>query len=134
VRYGRTPEDGFLPVHSVWTEEQARELLVLCCGTDPAGNFIARELAHHQTLDNLSAFGKRLYDMDQRTGISAEKPEGVEEVSLSGGASPCAWCKEETAEICEECAEPLCSGFLCQYSIHGMTVCAICFETLDKED
>ena len=60
MRYGRTVEKGFLPVYSVYTEEEAHRLLVLACSTNLDGEFIARELVQDQTLDNLAAFGKRL--------------------------------------------------------------------------
>ncbi len=64
MRYGRTCEKGFLPVYSVDTEEEARILLMLTCSTvkegPQAGEFVARELAHEQTLDKLFAFGERL--------------------------------------------------------------------------
>ena len=53
MRYGRTVEDGFLPVHSVDTEAQARALLVAACSTNLDGEFIARELAHEQTVGGL---------------------------------------------------------------------------------
>jgi len=60
VRFGRTIPEGFLPVYSVDTEEEARQLLVMACSTNVNGEFIARELAHEQTLENLYAFGNRL--------------------------------------------------------------------------
>lgn len=60
VRFGRTVEPGFLPVYSVDTEEEAHQLLVLACETNLDGEFIARELATEQNLDNLYAFGDRL--------------------------------------------------------------------------
>lgn len=60
VRYGRTMPDGFLPVYSVGTEDEAQELLVLACPTNLKGEYVAVELAEEQTLDNLRAFGDRL--------------------------------------------------------------------------
>lgn len=45
---------------SVNTEEEARKLIVLCCPTNYAGEYIARELVAEQTLDNLRAFSDRL--------------------------------------------------------------------------
>lgn len=60
MRYGRSVPKGFLPVMSVNTEEEARDLLVATCPTNHRGEFIARELAHEQTFDNLEAFGVRL--------------------------------------------------------------------------
>ena len=49
-----------LPVFSVGTEEEARALLTMCCPTSPEGDFIARELAHEQSLENLDAFSDLL--------------------------------------------------------------------------
>ena len=66
VRFGRTVEDGFLPVFSVNTEEEARKLLVLGCPTNTAGDFIAVELAEKQTLERLYAFGDRLEVLYER--------------------------------------------------------------------
>ena len=54
-------EDGFLPVYSVDTEEEARSLLTLACATNLDGEFIARELVQEQSLANLMAFGDRLH-------------------------------------------------------------------------
>jgi hypothetical protein len=53
-------EEGFLPVFSVDTEEEARELLVFACGTNIEGEFVARELVQEQTLEALTAFSDRL--------------------------------------------------------------------------
>lgn len=56
-------------MYSVDTEEEARALLVLACGTVKtgpyAGEFFAKELTEHQTLDNLFAFGERLAQLHQ---------------------------------------------------------------------
>lgn len=61
MRFGRGAcPDGFLPVFSADTEEQARELLAATCKLGPDGNYYAPELAHEQTLDNLQAFSDRL--------------------------------------------------------------------------
>jgi hypothetical protein len=60
VSYGRTTPNGSLPVFSTDTEEEARDLLIFACGTNKHGQFIARELVHEQTLDNLYAFSDRL--------------------------------------------------------------------------
>jgi hypothetical protein len=49
-----------LPVFSVDTEEDAKQLITLCCPRDAAGIFYARELAHEQTLENLQAFSDKL--------------------------------------------------------------------------
>lgn len=66
MRFGRTVEDGFLPVYSVDTEEEAKRLLVLACGTNLRNEFVARELGEEQTLENLYAFGKRLEETHGR--------------------------------------------------------------------
>ncbi len=60
MRYGRSVPKGFLPVYSVDTEAEAEKLLVLACGRNEAGDFVARELAREQSIDNLFAFGDRL--------------------------------------------------------------------------
>lgn len=60
MRYGRSVPKGFLPVYSVDTEDEAEKLLVASCERNIDGEFIARELAFNQTLDNLYAFGDRL--------------------------------------------------------------------------
>jgi hypothetical protein len=52
--------DGFLLVFSVDTEEEAVRLLTVTCPKNYAGEFVARELAQEQTLENLNAFGDRL--------------------------------------------------------------------------
>lgn len=62
MRYGRTCEEGFLPVFSVDTEEEARELLVFACPTNLQGEFIAPHLAREQTLENLDAFSDYLQE------------------------------------------------------------------------
>ncbi len=49
-----------LPVYSVGSEKEAQDLLVLACSTNYKGDFIAKELMHEQTIDNLEAFGDRL--------------------------------------------------------------------------
>lgn len=59
--YGRGPcPKGTLPVFSVGDEEEAQALIVAACPTNLQGQYIARELAREQTLDNLYAFGDRL--------------------------------------------------------------------------
>lgn len=72
VRFGRTEEEkkalwdqGFLPVYSVDTEDEARELLAFACETNKGGDFVARELAEAQDLEKLYAFGDRLRMMHE---------------------------------------------------------------------
>lgn len=66
MRYGRTVEEGFLPVYSVDTEEEAKRLLVIACPTNLHGEFVSPELATDRTLDSLRAFGRRLEEIHQR--------------------------------------------------------------------
>lgn len=42
------------------TEEEAKALLTLSCEKNMKGEYIARELAHEQTIENLQAFSDRL--------------------------------------------------------------------------
>lgn len=49
-----------MPVFSVDTEEEAQQLITLCCPRDGAGDYYARELAAEQSLENLQAFSDRL--------------------------------------------------------------------------
>lgn len=51
---------------SVNTPEEAARLITLACSTNYDGQYIARELVEHQTLDNLHAFGDRLADIYDR--------------------------------------------------------------------
>lgn len=60
MRFGTKCQRGFLPIYSVDTQEEAVALLTLTCPTNLAGEFVARELVHEQTLENLEAFGERL--------------------------------------------------------------------------
>lgn len=60
MRYGRSVPEGFLPVMSVNTEEEAEKLLIAACARNEHGEFVARELAHEQTIENLFAFGDKL--------------------------------------------------------------------------
>lgn len=66
VRFGQKCPDGFLPVFSVDTEDEARQLLTLACPRNMDGEFVARELAEEQTLGNLTAFGQRLAELYER--------------------------------------------------------------------
>jgi hypothetical protein len=60
VTFGRKVPKGHLPVFSVGTEGEAKDLIVLACGTNQWGQYIARELVMDQTLENLQAFSDRL--------------------------------------------------------------------------
>lgn len=74
MRYGRSVpiDEGFLPVFSVESEEDAEKLINLCCPRDMAGVHYARELAHEQTLENLQLFSDKLakgYAMLKEKGL-----------------------------------------------------------------
>jgi hypothetical protein len=60
VGYGRDIPEGSLPVFSVDTEKEAKMLIVAACQTNISGEYIAKELAREQTLENLEAFSNRL--------------------------------------------------------------------------
>ena len=65
--------DGSLPVFSTDTEEEARNLLTMACGTTVEGEFFAKELVQEQTLDNLFAFSDRLaevWDIIKERGVA----------------------------------------------------------------
>ena len=52
---------------SVGTEKEAEKLLVMCCPKDYSGKeFVARELAAEQSLDNLQAFSDHLAQGHER--------------------------------------------------------------------
>ncbi len=53
-------------MYSVGTEKEAQDLLVLACSTNYKGEFIAKELMHEQTVDNLDAFGDRLNEIHNK--------------------------------------------------------------------
>ena len=73
MRYGRSVDPGFLPVYSVDTVREARELLTAACSTNLDGEFIADELAAEQTLHNLYEFGRRLERVHKRI-IEKKRP------------------------------------------------------------
>jgi len=50
-------------VFSTDTEEEAKALICLACEKNMRGEYIARELVHEQTLENLQAFSDRLDDL-----------------------------------------------------------------------
>ena len=58
-------EEGFLPVYSVDTEAEAKDLVLLACKRSVTGELIAPELAEEQTLDRLASFGDRLQALHQ---------------------------------------------------------------------
>lgn len=69
---GRVPTKGSLPVYSADTEEEAKRIVVLTCGTTADGEYFARELAEEQTLENLGAFSDRLHEAAGRLGLAVE--------------------------------------------------------------
>ena len=62
VGFGRSCPNGSLPVFSVDTEAEAKQLLIMACPRNRAGSqdFFAPELAEEQTLENLRKFSDRL--------------------------------------------------------------------------
>jgi hypothetical protein len=52
--------EGFLPVFSTNTEDEARTLIVMTCPLGDDGNYYARELIEEQNLENLQAFSDKL--------------------------------------------------------------------------
>lgn len=67
VTYGTVCPAGHLPVFSVDTEDEVRELIARCCEQVWVGRglfvrlgYVANELEAEQTPENLYAFGKRL--------------------------------------------------------------------------
>jgi hypothetical protein len=60
VGFGRKLPKGRLPVFSVNTDDEARQLITLCCPRDSKGHSYARELAESQTLENLQKFSDKL--------------------------------------------------------------------------
>lgn len=91
--YGRGPiPDGTLPVFSVETEQEARDLIVLTCPRNLAGEYVAPELAQEQTLENLDAFGDRLrtgYRLLMKLRGSAKKCRDCDNPAVPGGM----WCR-----------------------------------------
>ena len=80
MRYGRAPDPGFLPVFSVWTEQEAEALIVATCPTDMDGNYYARELVEEQTLENLENYSTHLDQIHdlfiERGRCECERSEG----------------------------------------------------------
>ena len=60
MRCGLHLQEGFLPVFTVGTQEEAETLILLTCPRGMDGEFYARELADEQTLENLEAFSEKL--------------------------------------------------------------------------
>lgn len=79
VGCGTVVPDGSLPVYSLDTEEEARQLIVLTCGTTMTGEHYARELAHEQTLPNLRAFSDRLAEAHEWMKQKALERNAIQE-------------------------------------------------------
>lgn len=58
--FGEVCDPRTLPIYSVGTAEEAKELLVLTCPTNAKGEFVSPETAQEQTLEKLDEFGLRL--------------------------------------------------------------------------
>lgn len=58
--FGRKLPDGYLPVFSVNTEDEAKRLITLTCPMGLDGHYYARELAESQTVENLLTFSDKL--------------------------------------------------------------------------
>lgn len=56
---------------TVQNEEEAELLIVLACETSVNGEYIARELATEQSIENLHAFGDRLESIYENHVIPA---------------------------------------------------------------
>jgi hypothetical protein len=86
VRFGPKCPDGFLPVFSTDTKEEAKRLLTLCCDTNLDGEFVARELVMKRDFDSLHAFSDRLqkgWDFLMAADKKKKKPK-----PLSAGIAP----------------------------------------------
>jgi hypothetical protein len=74
VGYGVSVPKGRLPVFTVDTEEEAKQLIALACPVGIDGNYYARELVEEQTLENLQKFSDKLarcYKLMKSKGVKA---------------------------------------------------------------
>ena len=61
MRYGRGAKpDGFLPVFSTNTEDEARQVIVGTCSRGLDGEYYSHDLAQDQTLENLECLGDKM--------------------------------------------------------------------------
>ena len=60
MRYGRAVPDGYLPVFSVGSVEEAKRLLTLACPLNYENDFVAPELAETQDFKHIERFAARL--------------------------------------------------------------------------
>lgn len=61
VRYSATIEEGFLPVFSVDSDEEALALILSVCGQNPFGELVDPRVSEGQDLDDLYALSNRLH-------------------------------------------------------------------------
>ena len=61
MRYGRgaCPE-GFLPIFSVNSEDEAKRLLVVTCSLGPDRHYYSNEMAADQSIEQFARFGQKL--------------------------------------------------------------------------
>ena len=109
VRYGRTCEEGMLPVFSVGSEKEAKALLVLSCPTNRDGEYIARQLAHDQSLENLQEFSDFLAE---RHEILVENGRCDCKGTLKKQDYKCYHCEKEVDKdyFCHGCKEYICDS------------------------
>ena len=62
-----------------YTEKQAQDLIVAACETNVAGEYVARELATEQTLENLELFSDRLATVAERINLFGDDNGGDNE-------------------------------------------------------
>jgi hypothetical protein len=64
VRVSVTRPDGFLPVYSCDTKEEADALVVATCSRGADGHYYSNELAREQSLEMLEQFSQKLERVD----------------------------------------------------------------------
>jgi len=76
VRFGRGAcPDGFLPVFSVDTDEEARKLIVATCSRDADGNYYSHDLAAEQSLERLNYLGEKMERVYRMLKKPAAQPD-----------------------------------------------------------
>lgn len=110
-----------LPVFSVGTEKEARALLTICCPTNPGGEFIARELTHEQSLENLDAFSDLLAERHKMVVKSGRcECKGTLQVHVD----KCYHCEKEVDEgcFCYGCKKHICEDCEDYESVQAHTI------------
>jgi len=77
VKIGAVCPQGFLPVYSTDTKEEAKQIVVLACPTNYDGDYVAPEVAGttgDERISQFVAFGKRL---EQIHKMIMEKKHGL---------------------------------------------------------